>query len=80
MKSLETARESLGRLEWSELQRLMLACSEAHAAMCGVAGQDVDTHATPETMRIRIADMSKDALVAALAPFAALSAMAMGEK
>lgn len=80
MERLERTRESLGKLEWSELQNLMLACSEAHAAMCSIAGQDVDKHATLETMQVRIADMSKESLVAALAPFGVLAAIVLSER
>jgi hypothetical protein len=72
MELVEKAFNKLMLLEWSELQGLMLACSEGHALMCVASGEDVDPHAARETIRNRIADMGKEELARALAPFAAL--------
>lgn len=77
MDQMDNAKNSLGKLEWRVLQELMLAVSRGHAQMCIAASQDIDPHASDETMRLRIADMAKDDLVAALAPFAALGAIAV---
>lgn len=73
MQTITKALERLMTLDWSELQKLMLACSEGHARMCAAAGEDVDPHTTLETMQTRIADMSKEDLARALAGFAALA-------
>ena len=72
---MKTVTDAYGRLmerDWSELQELLLACSEAHASMCIAASEDVDRHAPVETMRLRIADMSKERVARTLAPFALL--------
>ncbi|MBE7519571.1 MAG: hypothetical protein HS107_10055 [Thermoflexaceae bacterium] len=70
------AYDRLMQLEWSELQELMVECGQAHAAMCATAGEDVDPHADRESMRARVAAMSKETLAGALAPFAALGEVA----
>ena len=75
MKTITGAREELMKLEWKDLQELMLACSEGHARMCAASGEDVDPHTSRETMQTRIADMPKEDLAHALAGFAALADM-----
>ena len=72
MQQIDNATKALLELDWAELQALMLACSEGHALMCAAASEDIDPHVARETMRSRIADMSKGDIAGALAPFAAI--------
>jgi hypothetical protein len=72
MERAASAAKQLMKLDWQELQDLMLSCGEAHALMCVAAGEDQSVHANKETMRTRIAEMSKEDVVRALAAFAVL--------
>lgn len=73
METVTKTYDKLMQLEWSELQQLMLACSEGHAFMCAAAGEDVDPHSSRETTQARIADLRKEDLARALTGFAALA-------
>lgn len=70
---MASAYDRLLNLETDRLKEFMLGASAAHAAMCAIASDQPDPHASPEEMKTRIASMSKESLAEVLAPLVELN-------
>lgn len=73
---MASAYERLMNVETEVLREHMLQASESHAAMCAIASDKPDPHASRQEMEQRVAKLSKEDLARALAPLVDLAEIA----